>query len=68
MFKIDWPCAIGGVALGYYTKGRVEDTKNKFRGIYTGAINTLKESFSDSESTENTQAGTRATGNGKKDH
>ena len=47
MFKIDWPCAIGGAVLGYYTKGKVEDTKSTFKGIYTGAINTLKESFSE---------------------
>ena len=46
MFKIDWPTAIGGAVLGYYAKGRVEATKNQFKGIYTGAIQTLKESFS----------------------
>ena len=47
MLKIDWPCAIGGVVLGYYTKGKVENTKAKFKGICTGALNTLKESFSE---------------------
>ena len=58
MFKIDWPCAIGGVVLGYYTKGKVEDAKNTFKGIYTGAVNTLKESFSeDSQAGQPTQAG-----------
>ena len=57
MFKIDWPCAIGGVVLGYYTKGKVEDTKSKFRGIYTGAIQTLKESFA--ENSQGTQQGTQ---------
>ena len=65
MFKIDWPCAIGGALVGYYAKGKVESAKTQFRGIYTGAINTLKESFSeDSEGTQNTQ-GTQATGKGK---
>ena len=49
MFKIDWPCAMGGAVLGYYTKGKVEDTKAKFKGIYTGALNTLKESFSEED-------------------
>lgn len=62
MFKIDWPCAIGGAILGYYAKGKVEDTKSKFQGIYTGAVSTLKEAFSeDSKDTNNTQA----SGNGK---
>ena len=61
MFKIDWPCAIGGAFLGYYAKGKVESAKTTFKGIYTGAIGTLKESFSeDSQATQNTQ--------GKKDH
>ena len=45
MFKIDWPCALGGVVLGYYTKGKVESAKTSFKGIYTGAIDTLKEAF-----------------------
>ena len=65
MFKLDWPCAIGGVVLGYYTKGKVENTKKKFCGIYTKAIENLKESFSedyqDSQSTQNAQ-GTQGTG------
>ena len=47
MFKIDWPCAIGGAVIGYYAKGKVEATKSQFKGIYTGAIQTLKESFSE---------------------
>ena len=47
MFKIDWPTAIGGAVVGYLVKGKVEDTKAQFKGIYTGAINTLKESFSE---------------------
>ena len=55
MFKIDWPCAIGGVVLGYYTKGRVESAKTQFKGICTGALETLKESFADSDSHQNTQ-------------
>ena len=59
MFKIDWPCAIGGVVLGYYTKGRVESAKTQFKGICTGAIQTLKESFSeDSQSQQTTQGQT----------
>lgn len=58
MFKIDWPCAIGGAFLGYYTKGKVEDTKAKFRGIYTGALKNLKESFAeDSQTQTQTQNG-----------
>ena len=56
MFKIDWPCAIGGGILGYYVKGRIESAKTQFKGIYTGAIETLKESFSeDSQGTQGTQ-------------
>ena len=47
MFKIDWPTAIGGAVIGYYAKGRVEAAKSNLKGIYTGAINTLKESFSE---------------------
>ena len=60
MLKIDWPCAIGGAFLGYYTKGKVESAKTQFKSIYTGAVETLKESFSDSENTQNSK------GNGKK--
>ena len=59
MFKIDWPTAIGGAVLGYYVKGKVEATKSQFKGIYTGAIQTLKESFSeDSQSQQTTQGQT----------
>ena len=57
MFKVDWPCAIGGALLGYYTKGKVEAAKSNFKGIYTGAIENLKEAFEDSESIQ-AQAGT----------
>ena len=64
MFKVDWPCAIGGALLGYYTKGKVEAAKSNFKGIYTGAIENLKEAFEDSESIQ-AQAGTNTT-NGKK--
>ena len=60
MFKIDWPCAIGGAVLGYYAKGKVEDTKAKFKGIYTGALESFKESFS-----EDTQSGQAPQGNGQ---
>ena len=63
MFKIDWPCAIGGALLGYYAKGKVESAKTQFKGIYTGAINTLKESFSeDSQSTQGQSAPKGKTG------
>ena len=71
MFKIDWATALGGAAIGYLVKSKIESTKNQFRGIYTGAINTLKESFSDdskeSQSTQNTQGtqGTQGTGGRK---
>ena len=68
MFKIDWPCAIGGVVLGYYTKGKVEAIKSNFKGIYTGATANLKESFSDFEApkaTQPTQAPQVGKGNGK---
>ena len=70
MFKIDWPCAVGGALLGYYTKGKVESTKAQFKGIYTGAIQNLKEAFS--EESQGTGTGTQSTqqpqatqGNGK---
>ena len=63
MFKIDWPCAIGGAFLGYYTKGKVEAAKSNFKGICTGAIETLKESFS--EDSQSTQAAGATKGNGK---
>ena len=53
MFKIDWPCAIGGLVLGYYTKGKAESAKTKLKGIYTGAVNTLKESLSEGSSKDN---------------
>ena len=63
MFKIDWPCAIGGALLGYYAKGKVESAKTQFKGIYTGAISTLKESFSeDSQSTQGQSGKTGKTG------
>ena len=54
MFKIDWPCAIGGVVIGYYAKGKVEAAKSQFKGIYTGAMNSLKDSFS--EDSQDSQA------------
>ena len=59
MFKIDWATAIGGAAVGYLVKGKVEDTKSKFKGIYTGTIQTLKESFS--EESQGTGTGTQST-------
>ena len=63
MFKLDWPTAIGGAVLGYFVKGKVESTKATFKGIYTGAIQTLKESFSeDSEATQGQSAPRGKTG------
>ena len=59
MFKIDWPCAIGGAVLGYYTKGKVESAKTIFRKISTDAKASIKESFSDfSKSTQSNNGGT----------
>ena len=67
MFKIDWVTALGGAAVGYLVKGKVEDTKSKFQGIYTGAISNLKEAFSeDSKCSENTT--TKTTTGGKNGH
>ena len=65
MFKIDWPCALGGVVLGYYTKGKVESAKTHFKGIYTGAIDTLKEAFYDDQTFQG-QAPQGQTPQGKK--
>ena len=65
MFRIDWPCAIGGLFLGYYTKGKVESAKTQLKGIYTGAVNTLKESFSeDSSQTKDNQPNQGGNNNG----
>ena len=55
MFKIDWPCALGGVVLGYYTKGKVEKTKTLVKKISTDAMTSLKESFSDYEKPQASQ-------------
>ena len=55
MFKIDWPCAIGGALIGYYTKGKVESTKAVVKKISTDAMDSLKESFSDYERPQATQ-------------
>ena len=63
MFKIDWPCAIGGVILGYYTKGKVESAKTVIRKISTDARDSIKESFADYEKPQ--QATQGQTGNGK---
>ena len=58
MFKVDWPCAVGGVFLGYYAKGKVISLVEKTKRISTDAINAFKESFSeDSQNTQPTQAG-----------
>ena len=55
MFKIDWPCAIGGAVLGYYTKGRVVAAKETFKKVSTDAIQSLKDSFCDCEKPQATQ-------------
>ena len=55
MFKIDWPCAIGGTILGYYAKGRVTAAKETVKKISCDAIASLKESFSDHEKTQSPQ-------------
>ena len=65
MFKIDWPCAIGGALIGYYAKGKVEDAKTQFRGIYTGAIETMKEAFSEDSESQPTQTTTTGGKNGR---
>ena len=49
MFKIDWATAIGGAAVGYLVKGKVESTKAVVRKISTDAMTSLKESFSGCE-------------------
>ena len=55
MFKIDWPCAIGGLALGYIAKAKVESTKAVVRKISTDAMASLKESFADCEKPQATK-------------
>ena len=65
MFKLDWPCAIGGAILGYYTKGKVTAAKETFKKVSMDAMETLKESFSDCEP-ENTQGQGKTTAGGKK--
>lgn len=48
MFKIDWPCALGGLFLGYYAKGKVEAAKTKIKSlINTDSGEILKESLKD---------------------
>ena len=49
MFKIDWPCAIGGAIIGYYAKGEGEAAKTTIKKISTDAVTSLKESFYDYE-------------------
>ena len=68
MFKIDWPCAIGGALIGYYTKGKVESTKAVVKKISTDAMTSLKESFADYEKPQQatqTQPGAPAGQNGQ---
>ena len=52
MFKVDWPCAICGVALGYYAKGKVVAIKETVKKISIDAKDSLKESFSDYEKSQ----------------
>ena len=63
MFKIDWPTAIGGAVIGYYAKGRMDSVKESFKGIYTGAINSVKESLEKDSQTQG-----KTTKGGKDDH
>ena len=55
MFKIDWPCAIGGALVGYYAKGKVISTKEKVKKISVDALASLKESFYDFEKPQASQ-------------
>ena len=64
MFKIDWPCAIGGAVLGYYAKGKVDSTKAVVKKISTDAIASLKESFYDFEEPKAHAGQTGQNGNG----
>ena len=64
MFKIDWPCAIGGALIGYYTKGKVESTKAVVKKISTDAMTSLKESFSDYEKPQQAPQGQTGQQNG----
>ena len=64
MFKIDWPCAIGGAILGYYTKGRVESAKTVVKKISTDALASLKESFPEKSEKPNAPQGTQGQQNG----
>ena len=57
MFKIDWPTAIGGVVIGYFAKGKVEQTKQKFKGIYTSALDNFKESLEEESQSQTTNGG-----------
>ena len=65
MFKIDWPCAICGTVLGYYTRGRVEATKKVVKKISSDAIASLKESFTEYEKPQASQgqSANKKTGN-----
>ena len=62
MFKIDWPCAIGGTILGYYAKGRVTAAKETVKKISCDAIASLKESFSDDYEKPQAPQGTQGNG------
>ena len=66
MLKIDWATAIGGAAVGYLVKGKVESAKTNFKGIYTGAIDTLKEAFSEGQAPQDQASQSQSTqGKGK---
>lgn len=56
MIKIDWASAVGGLIVGYYCKGKVEQCKAKVRSIInTNASEDLKNSFGDPQATQTTQ-------------
>ena len=62
MFKIDWPCAIGGAFLGYYAKGKVISAKETVKKISTDALTSIKESFYDYEKPQAPQGKTGKNG------
>lgn len=53
MIKVDWWSALGGVVVGYYAKGKVDQVKSKVRSIInTNASEDLKSSFGDPQATQ----------------
>lgn len=56
MIKIDWASAVGGLIVGYYCKGKVEQCKAKVRSIInTNASEDLKNSFGDPQAAQQAQ-------------